>query len=202
MKIKVCGMRNAENIAALGKLSIDYMGLIFYEKSSRFVEDFIQTDLPNEIKKVGVFVNAEKDYILDKVNKYDLKVIQLHGSETPEFCDELKKYIPIIKAFSIENVSDLEQATLYLDVCDYFLFDTKTPQYGGSGQKFDWSILEHYKGTKPFFLSGGISEDDVKIIKKINHPAFEGIDLNSKFEIEPALKDITKLEKFINDIQS
>lgn len=202
MKIKVCGMRDAENIAALGKLPIDYMGLIFYEKSPRFVIDHFDVNIPKEIKKVGVFVNAEMSYILDKVREYNLSGIQLHGNETPEFCDELKKYIPIIKAFSIENISDLKQTMLYQDVCDHFLFDTKTPQHGGSGQKFDWSILEHYKGTKPFFLSGGISEDDVKIIKKINHPAFEGIDLNSKFEIEPALKDITKLEKFINDIQS
>lgn len=201
MKIKVCGMKDAENIANLTKLPIDYMGFIFYSKSPRFVDKTLDISKYKEIDKVGVFVNADKDYIKNKINDYALNAIQLHGNETPDFCKEFEN-ITVIKAFSIANEKDFEATSDFEHCCNYFLFDTKTTQYGGSGQKFNWDILEYYKGARPFFLSGGISAEDVEEIKKINHPRLYALDLNSKFEIEPGLKDINKLEKFINDIQS
>lgn len=208
LRIKVCGMRNVENITALGQLNINYMGLIFYEKSPRYVKQMSQEDISQmhaamrgSKERVGVFVNADLDTILEKANKYGLDLIQLHGNESPEFCRELNKTLPIIKAFSISEPVDFEATKDYQDLWGYLLFDTKTPQYGGSGQKFDWNILQEYKGQMPFFLSGGISEDDVEAIRKINHPKLDALDLNSKFEIEPALKDIQKLEKFINKIK-
>lgn len=189
-------MKYPDNIEELGRLPIHLMGMIFYEKSPRFVENVILSDA--KIDRVGVFVNAEQEYIKGKVDDYNLKFVQLHGNESPEFVKELNKSIPVIKAFSISEVADLEQTERYEGLQGYFLFDTKTPQYGGSGQKFDWSILDNYKGNTPFLLSGGISIDDAKAIKQIKHPKFAGVDLNSRFEIEPGLKDINLLHQLIN----
>lgn len=197
-------MKYPENIIELSQLPIDFMGMIFYEKSARYVDELTLSDLdilPNQIKRVGVFVNAEADFILNKVNQYGLNIVQLHGHESPEFCRNLSKTIPIIKAFSIENTSDIQNTKEYEGLCEYFLFDTKTPQYGGSGQKFDWNILNEYKGATPFLLSGGISVDDADSIRSIDHPLFKGIDLNSKFEIKPGEKNIKQLEQFIKEIQ-
>lgn len=202
MIIKVCGMKHAENMQQLSKLDVDYIGMIFYAKSPRFLDKVIDCKLPTNIKKVGVFVNADKDYMQNTIATHQLDMVQLHGNESPALCKELSPIVSVIKAFSIAAINDLEATNSYIDVCDTFLFDTKTPQYGGSGYKFDWTMLDHYTGNKPFLLSGGISEDDAEAIKKINHPAFIGIDLNSRFEIEAGLKDINKLEKFINEIQS
>ena len=204
MRIKVCGMRNPQNIQELSKLTIDFMGLIFYSKSPRFVENLHSDDLnilSRSTERVGVFVNADLDYIMEKVNLYNLDLVQLHGSESVDFCMELNKTMPIIKAFSISQVSDLEQTEAYKNACDYFLFDTKTPQYGGSGQKFDWKILNEYKGDTSFFLSGGISIEDIDKIKKMKHPKLYGLDLNSKFESEPGLKDIELLKQFIKELK-
>lgn len=204
MIIKVCGMKNPDNIKELGQLPIDYMGMIFYEKSPRFVDRLTVTDLytlPKDIKRVGVFVNAGADYIKAKIKEYNLDLVQLHSNESPEFCKELNKTTPVVKAFSISEAKDLEKTGAYEDAASIFLFDTKTPQYGGSGQKFDWNILNEYKGSIPFLLSGGISTDDVENIKTIRHPQFYGIDLNSKFELEPGLKDIQLLEQFIKSLK-
>lgn len=204
MKIKVCGMKYPDNIKDLGTLPIDFMGMIFYPKSPRYVETLTLPELnilSKRIERVGVFVNAHMDFIMEMTNRYNLDLIQLHGNESPEFCKELNKTLPIIKAFSIANSSDIEQTKAYESLWGYFLFDTKTPQYGGSGQKFDWSVLETYIGKTPFFLSGGISIDDVNEIKKIKHPQFYGIDLNSKFEKEAGLKDISLLKQFIKEIR-
>lgn len=204
MKIKVCGMKHPDNIRDLGTLPIDFMGMIFYEKSPRYVDKLTLEDLnllPQYIERVGVFVNAEIDLIIEKVNQYSLHFIQLHGNESPEFCKELNRTLPIIKAFSISDVMDIEQTKAYDGLQGYFLFDTKTPQYGGSGQKFDWAILDSYTGHTPFLLSGGISIDDATEIRKIKHPQFYGIDLNSKFEKEPGLKDIELLQQFIKELR-
>ena len=138
---------------------------------------------------------------MEKVNLYNLDLVQLHGSESVDFCMELNKTMPIIKAFSISQVSDLEQTEAYKNACDYFLFDTKTPQYGGSGQKFDWKILNENKGDISFFLSGGISIEDIDKIKKMKHPKLYGLDLNSKFESEEGLKDIELLKQFIKELK-
>ena len=198
-------MKYAENISALMKLPIDMMGLIFYPKSPRYVSQEDLTDCcssHSSIERIGVFVNADLDEISEKVNQYKLNMIQLHGNESPDFCKALKEKILVIKAFSVGQKEDFEQCEKYEGFCNYFLFDTKTPQYGGSGQKFDWQILDAYQGKTPFLLSGGISEADAFALKKIRHSMLYGIDLNSRFEIEAGLKNISLLEKFIKEIQS
>lgn len=203
MKIKVCGMKNIGNMRELWQLPVDYMGLIFYAKSPRFIEPFDLSQLdamPENIKKVGVFVNAEIAYILDKVKRFNLDLVQLHGNESVAFCKQLSKHVPIIKVFSVSEKSDIEDIQDYESVSRFFLFDTKTPEHGGSGVKFDWRILDAYRGKTPFFLSGGISADDVETIKSIQHPMLYGLDLNSKFEVLPAMKNIGLLEKFIKEV--
>jgi phosphoribosylanthranilate isomerase len=203
MKIKVCGMKYPENIKALARLPVDFMGMIFYQESPRFAGKLIVEDvdvLPPSIRRTGVFVNAEFDYIMEKVDKYHLDFVQLHGSEPTEFCKEVNEIAPVIKAFNVSEASDFEQVKAYEDACSYFLFDAKTPQYGGSGQKFDWQVLRAYTGKRGFFLSGGISSEDAESIRKIQHPKFYGIDLNSKFETEQGLKDIIRLQQFIKTI--
>ncbi|GHU62063.1 N-(5'-phosphoribosyl)anthranilate isomerase [Bacteroidia bacterium] len=201
MKIKVCGMKISENIKELTTLPIDLMGLIFYEKSPRYAGNLdaktLET-LPPAIQKTGVFVNATQAYILEKVAQFDLQAVQLHGNESPDFCRELQSLnIKVIKAFQIRETEDFEQCDSYKNACDYFLFDTKSSQYGGSGKKFDWNILSSYKGDNGFFLSGGIGEDDAETIRQLRHPRLYAIDLNSRFEIEPGLKDLDKLKNFI-----
>ncbi len=206
MKIKVCGMKYPENIQELNKLPIDYMGMIFYQKSPRYIDNQLCQNVGNihsrNIKRVGVFVNSTVDYIVEMIDRYKLDLIQLHGDESPDFCIELNKTTPIIKAFSISEASDFEQTKAYEGLRGYFLFDTKTSQYGGSGKKFDWSILNAYDGDTPFFLSGGISAEDVEQIKAIKHPRLYGVDLNSKFETGPGLKDIQLLDQFIKQLRN
>lgn len=204
VKIKVCGMRDADNIAAISEMSIDYMGFIFYEKSPRFVVDALPVleNCGKNIQKVGVFVNTTIENIAQKINDFLLQVIQLHGNESAIFIQALKaelkdKSIQIWKAFSIDESFDFSTLTEFVPLVDCFLFDTKTPNYGGSGQKFDWTILEKYQYTTPFFLSGGISPEDKKLIKQLKFKQLYGLDLNSKFEISPALKDIDALKYFL-----
>ncbi|MDR1883186.1 MAG: phosphoribosylanthranilate isomerase [Prevotella sp.] len=204
MKIKVCGMKYPDNIKDLSKLPVDFMGMIFYDRSPRFANGLTFDDvntLPPDIKRVGVFVNAGLGYIVEKMNRYGLDLVQLHGNESPEFCKRLNEALPVIKAFSIAEASDFEQTKSYDGLCGYFLFDTKTPRYGGSGQKFDWGILDSYTGNTPFFLSGGVSICDADEIKKIRRAQFYGIDLNSRFETTPGLKDITLLQQFIKALK-
>ena len=201
-------MKNPENIQALAQLPIDYMGLIFYPKSPRYIRDLessLLDILPNTISRVGVFVNENITSLLRLIEKYELSVVQLHGNESLEYCSNIKDKYPkliIIKAFNVSESSDFIKMDQYADVCDYFLFDTKTSQHGGSGLKFDWNILDEYMGNTPFFLSGGISAEDVDAIRKISHPKLYALDLNSKFELEPGLKNITLLEQFINQLKN
>ncbi|MDR0799281.1 MAG: phosphoribosylanthranilate isomerase, partial [Dysgonamonadaceae bacterium] len=182
MKIKVCGMKNPQNISELAQLPVDLMGLIFYEKSPRYVENLdpkMVRSLPASIQKVGVFVNASMETISEKIRQYDLQFVQLHGNESPVFCKELKASgVQVIKAFPIENAKDLTLSVLYAGVCDYYLFDTKTPDYGGSGEKFDWQLLAGYTGTTPFFLSGGIAPEDMEAIHRLQLTNLYAIDLN------------------------
>jgi phosphoribosylanthranilate isomerase len=193
--IKICGMKYPDNILEVGSLLPDYMGFIFWEKSARYF-DGILPELPKSIKKTGVFVNETIPVILEKTAKYDLQAIQLHGHESAEFCSELKTKledsIEIIKVFSADENFDFSVLEPFEAVCDYFLFDTKGKLPGGNGTTFDWKILEKYPSTKPFFLSGGIGInelDAVTEILKTNLPIY-AIDINSKFEIEPGLKNI------------
>lgn len=208
MKIKVCGMKNPNNIEELSSLSINYMGFIFYPKSPRYIAGLkpeILNILSDSTKRVGVFVNEKVASLFKTIEKYGLDAVQLHGNETPQYCEDLIETFPeitIIKALSISDIKDIEKTDEYEEVCDYFLFDTKTSQYGGSGQKFNWEILNSYKGNKPFFLSGGISIEDIDEIKNIQHPNLYGLDLNSKFESEPGLKDLYLVKKFIKKIKN
>ncbi len=217
LKIKVCGMRNAANIAEVGALPIHFLGFIFYDKSPRYVMDAIETlrSCPEDLTRVGVFVNADIDYVLDKIIEYELNAVQLHGSETPLYVHDLavlmwKKHkiqpnveVEIIKAFSVDEQFDFNKTKDYKGLVNYFLFDTKTPQYGGAGIKFDWSILNKYEGETPFLLAGGITEDDVEAVLQLEEemPQLYGLDLNSKFEVEPGLKDVEKLCGFIDRLK-
>lgn len=202
-------MKDSDNITELSELPIEMMGMIFYEQSPRYVGTLSKNDIQSigkttteqGIDRVGVFVNEKLENILQKVDQYMLDMVQLHGDESPEFCRELNTSIPIIKAFSIADVADLEKTQPYEGLWGYFLFDTKTPQRGGSGQKFDWAILEAYTGRTPFLLSGGISAEDAEAIQQINHPKFYGVDLNSRFETEPGIKNIQLLEQFIKTLK-
>ena len=205
MKIKVCGMRDSGNIVDLAQLKPDYLGLIFYSQSKRFAENLdkdILGSLPDSIKLTGVFVNETIDEIIKKVIEYNLGAVQLHGSESVIYCRQLKdllsvtlpfKKLEIIKAFGISPGFDFNQLQLFNDVVDYFLFDTKTTGHGGSGVAFDWKILEQFKGQKPYFLSGGLSPDNISDISNLVPEQLYGIDLNSKFELEPGVKDIKSL---------
>lgn len=204
--IKVCGMREPDNIRDILTLYPDFLGLIFYPKSSRYVTS--PTIINNirfgqNTKKTGVFVNATEDEIMQKVKLYELQAVQLHGEESVVLCRSLRnKGVLVLKAFQIYAAEDFEDTLLYNDQVDYFLFDTKTASYGGSGSKFDWSLLDAYHGNTPFFLSGGIGPDDVQAIQKINHPLFRGVDLNSRFEIAPAIKSYKLLQQFIKQLNS
>ena len=192
-------MKYHENILEVSQLLPDYLGFIFYEKSSRFFDGEI-LEIPSSIKKVGVFVNARLMEINGKIKKYDLDLIQLHGDETPEFCENLKQdKIEIIKVFSVDDNFDFEVLNQYENVCDYFLFDTKGKLHGGNGITFNWQILEKYKSKKPLFLSGGIGIDEIEKIKTLKLPIF-AIDVNSKFEIEPGLKNKQLLQEFITQL--
>ena len=201
-KVKVCGMRDAENIREVEALGIDMMGFIFYPKSSRYVSAR-PAYLPQKCKRVGVFVDEDIENIKKIADDYALDFIQLHGHESPDFIRMLKFKVSgfrfqVIKAFNIAIKEDLDATTPYEGLVDYFLFDTKGPSVGGNGEKFDWSVLEAYNGDTPFLLSGGIGPDDAERILDYHHPKCIGIDLNSRFEIEPGIKDITKLKTFLN----
>jgi len=204
--VKICGMKFPENIQAVAALKPDFMGFIFYPKSPRFAEPLdIATlnALPKSIKKIGVFVNESLENILTIAAKYNLDGVQLHGIELVEMCSELRKvgYI-VIKAFPIAEAYNFKVTKAYEGACDYFLFDTKTDAYGGSGLKFNWGMLDEYVGETPFLLSGGISEDDADDILKIEHPKFAGVDLNSKFEVIPGEKNVELLSGFLKEIRT
>ncbi|WP_028663881.1 phosphoribosylanthranilate isomerase [Runella zeae] len=205
MKIKVCGMRDTANLAELLELKPDFIGFIFYDKSPRFVgeildEEFVK-NIPKPIKKVGVFVNANPDFILRNVKKYDLQFVQLHGNETPDFCRTLKmRGANIIKAFSVDENFNFATLNNYKPHCDFFLFDAKGTQPGGNGITFNWEVLKRYDNDKPFFLSGGLSLENIEEVSKLDNPIF-GLDVNSKFETEPALKDIEKLKQLMEMVR-
>ena len=201
MKLKICGMKYPENILEVGSLLPDYMGFIFWEKSARYF-DGVLPNLPQSIKKTGVFVNASQEDIVSKVSQYDLQAVQLHGHESVAFCQELKEYlgnsIEIIKVFSVDSEFDFNELKPFETVCDYFLFDTKGKLPGGNGTTFDWKVLQQYPSQKPFFLSGGIGLDEIDLVKQILKTDLPicAIDVNSKFEIEAGLKDKEKLDRF------
>ena len=204
--IKVCGMREADNIRDIEALGVDWMGLIFWPRSSRYVSE-LPDYLPRIAKRVGVFVDESPETILHLCHRYALDCLQLHGHESQVYINQLHQQIAnqgdailppqIIKACSIATANDLEQTKDYEGLVDYFLFDTKGPSVGGNGVQFNWDVLKDYHGQTPFLLSGGIGPDDAERIQAFHHPQCIGIDLNSRFELSPGLKDINKLKQFI-----
>ena len=196
MIVKVCGMRDEENIRQVEALGIDLMGFIFWPRSSRYVAER-PSYLPTRCKRVGVFVDEEIETLKRIADDYALDVIQLHGHETPAYVAQLQGR-SVIKAFNVATAADFVQTKDYAGLADCFLFDTKGKAVGGNGEKFDWSVLDDYTSDTPFLLSGGIGPDDAERVKAFRHPRCIGIDLNSRFELSPAFKDINKLQDFLN----
>ena len=218
MIVKVCGMRNGENIRQVAELGVDWIGMIFWDKSPRNV-----TMIPTHVgiipdkgasidnfraKRVGVFVDEMAQNIITRVVNFKLDLVQLHGHETPTLIRNLRRTldpdirpgVKFIKAISVGSRDDIATYKNYEDCVDYFLFDTKCPSVGGSGEQFDWSVLDAYDGDVPFLLSGGIGPDDAERVRNFHHPKCIGIDLNSRFETEPGLKDISKLKQFLEQL--
>ena len=201
MKLKVCGMKYSQNITEIENLFPDLMGFIFYEKSKRFF-NLPEINLNNKVKRVGVFVNENIQEIKNKIKKYKLDYVQLHGEENVNFCHSLKPFVKIIKVFKIDYNFNFKKTEEFEEVCDYFLFDTKSQLHGGSGKKFDWDLLKNYNCKKDFFLSGGIDIGDIEEIKKIvNSYPIAGIDINSKFELDNLEKDKEKINLLIKKLR-
>ena len=233
--IKVCGMRDSENIRAVAELKVDLMGFVFYPKSPRYVQmissqagiipDYSEERLQKMKKKeeeetknaelppphkVGVFVDDMPQNIVTRVYNYDLDYVQLHGNELPLMLDNLRRTldpdihpgIKIIKAISVKTKDDVRRWLDYRETADMFLFDTQCKAYGGSGERFDWSVHESYDGDIPFLLSGGIGPDDAERVLAFHHPMCVGIDLNSRFETEPGVKDVARLKAFIDILRT
>ena len=203
MNIKVCGITEMKQLQQLDGLGFEYAGMIFYKDSPRFIgEKLPKNDIKKadfDLKKTGVFVDPELIEVLDAIDEYGLAVVQLHGNESPEMCDDLSTEVEVIKVFHIkDNKVDIDELVAEYDaVCDYYLFDKATDyRIGGTGQQFDWDILKKAKIEKPFFLSGGIAVEDAARLKAFKHPDFYGVDINSHFEIEPGIKDMAKLLQF------
>lgn len=204
LKIKICGLSNYNNILSLSKIKPDYMGFIFSSLSKRFIgNNFIIPNLKN-ILKVGVFINPDKSHLINSFKNNNLDFIQLHGNESPEYCDYMiKMKFKIIKAFRINENFNFKNIEPYVNKCNYFLFDTKTltDNYGGSGKKFNWNKIYEYNLKTPFFLSGGINKYDFNKINSISHPKLFAIDINSKFEISTGVKNFNTISKFIKKIK-
>lgn len=208
MKIKVCGNRDLNQLKELANIGVDYAGLIFYPQSPRYVLKKITgkdvRDLNLSVTKVGVFVNASEEEIMQQVEDFSLDMVQLHGDETATFCSRISDQIKVIKAFRIADVeANIDWVVKeYDEVCDYYLFDkANAGLYGGTGEKFNWNLLENSVIGKPFFLSGGISSEDAQALKTFRHPFFYGVDVNSRFEIEPGIKDMILLKEFVQQLK-
>jgi phosphoribosylanthranilate isomerase len=183
------------------------MGFIFYELTPRFAGDRIGpgllSSLPVDIRKTGVFVDAPMDYTLEQLAQFGLNAVQLHGNEGPEYCKSLKeKGYEVIKVFSIRQIMDVSKMKAYQDYCDLFLFDTAGRNKGGSGMKFNWTLLQLYSLEKPYFLSGGISPEDGGVIRTLQDTRLYGVDINSRFEVRPGVKDLAKIKQFVNDLKT
>jgi phosphoribosylanthranilate isomerase len=205
LKIKVCGMRDKDNIRQLTALSPDYIGFIFYNKSKRYIGETIDKEIldiiPPSINKVGVFVDKPINELIARFNHNHLQFVQLHGHESVEYCKKIYYLgIPVIKVFHINEQFNPNTTVDFSPFCNYFLFDTKTPGYGGSGKKFNWDVIAGFQSVKPFFLSGGIDSDDINAIKKIKNDTLHAVDINSGFETAPGNKDIISIEAFIQKL--
>jgi phosphoribosylanthranilate isomerase len=209
MRVKVCGMTQLDQIDRLEEIGATFAGMIFYPKSPRYVLRHLTTaqiKKENKINKVGVFVNASTDHVLQMVDECRLHMVQLHGDESPKYCEKIADYISVVKAFRLSDNDHIEwMIKPYMGVCDMFLFDTEGAGYGGTGKKFNWEILQGSTIGKPFFLSGGIHPDDTQKLKAFaTEPvanALFAIDINSKFEVSPGVKDMGRVKKFIEDLK-
>ena len=206
IKAKVCGLTDSINVKELAMAGPDLMGFIFYQGSPRYTGEepdrTLFRNVPSGISRVGVFVNEDRDKIIELAHVCGLGIIQLHGNESPEYCSQIRSSgLEVIKAFSISEGFYFEGIRPYLQSCDYFLFDTKTSKYGGSGKKFRWDCLTSYNLDKPFFLSGGIGPEDTEKIKVIKNKGFFAVDLNSRFETSPGRKDVALVKTFIDGIK-
>jgi phosphoribosylanthranilate isomerase len=202
VKIKICGLKHKTNLFDVVEAGVDYVGMIFYEKSPRFVLDSLYPEdvwfLPDEVEKIGVFVNASFDEIKKYAKLYQLNLIQLHGNETPEVCKQLQDLgYGVIKAFGVDESFDFNSLNPYQSSVDFFLFDTKTSDHGGSGITFDWNILTNYTLDIPIFIGGGVGLENLNELLNFNFPFLYSVDMNSKLEIEPGLKDISKVQKAV-----
>lgn len=200
-------MTDTGQINLLSEMGADYAGLIFYKKSPRFCGDRVQPEqleeIRNKIKLTGVFVNENIEEIKRKISQFSLSAVQLCGTETPDECRELKNHAEVLKVIHVgdEGINSIA-LNEYSDTADFLLFDTKTEKYGGSGDKFPWKILGQSGIGKSFFLSGGIEADDSGEIGRFHHPFLYGVDINSRFETVPGVKDMQKVKKFISQLKS
>jgi len=212
MRIKVCGMTRPEQVMQLDEMGVEFAGFIFYPKSPRYVFSHMRKEQLKKLKgqhinKVGVFVNTPAEEVLQLVDECGLYLVQLHGDESPRYCEKISNYVTVVKAFRMrdgENI--LWRAKDYQDVCDMFLFDTEGAGYGGTGKKFNWNILKGENVRKPFFLSGGIQPEDVELLKEFSKESVAkdlfAIDINSKFEIAAGLKNMDSVRAFVNSLKA
>lgn len=201
--IKVCGMTLGDNIRDIEALGVDWLGFIFFDRSPRCVRQKPSL-MPQRAKRVGVFVNAPLEEIRARIREYSLHYVQLHGDESPSFCLEVQALgVGVIKAFPLSEAVDLEATMPYEGCCNYYLFDTKTAQQrGGSGMRFNWQLLDAYRGATPFLLGGGIGPESLDALQHFEHPLWAGIDLNSRFESAPGVKALPLLAPFIHNLKS
>lgn len=203
LKLKVCGLRDSDNIRAVSELKPDFQGFIYYSKSPRFVGNEFKLPSSASIKRVGVFVNESTSVIAETAKKDNLSLVQLHGDEPPALAKQLADSgISVMKAFSVDASFDFDSVKPFIPYVQCFLFDTKTPSYGGSGKTFDWALLNQYTLPTPFFLSGGLSPENIAQVSQIKSPAFYGVDVNSGVEDAPALKNIKKLQELIRILKT
>ncbi|MFT3827324.1 MAG: phosphoribosylanthranilate isomerase [Chitinophagaceae bacterium] len=208
MRVKVCGMTQPEQVEQLAGLGVTFAGFIFYPKSPRYVfKNMTTTQIrkENNINKVGVFVNSSVEEVLHMVDECRLHMVQLHGDETPKFCEKIADYVSVVKAFRLSENDSVEwMIRPYMDMCDMFMFDTMGAGYGGTGKKFDWSVLKGASIGKPFFLSGGIEPGDEEHLKEFMQDpvarALFAVDINSRFEVTPGIKDMNKIKEFVTNL--
>lgn len=206
MKVKVCGITSVAQLGALQSMGADYAGFIFYQKSARYAGEKLEAHQKEigtfAIQKVGVFVNEELEEVKRKIRRFHLAAVQLHGDEDAPYCKELMQHTQVIKVFRLKDDTDIEKETApFMDASHYFLFDTDTKDYGGSGRQFNWNVLQSAAINKPFFLSGGIGADDVEKIKAFQHPFLYGVDVNSRFEVAPGIKKMDVVQQFLKDVK-
>lgn len=208
MRVKVCGMTQEDQVAELADMGVAFAGFIFYPKSPRYVFKHMTTTQirkENRINKVGVFVNASIEEVLHMVDECRLHMVQLHGDETPRYCEKIADYVSVVKAFRLSDNDSVEWTIRsYMDVCDMFMFDTMGVGYGGTGKKFDWTVLKDAQIGKPFFLSGGIEPGDEEKLKDFTKEpvakALFAVDINSRFELSPGVKDMKAVRQFVQNM--